>query len=106
MALFEVNLGLGELVDSLKKNLTNTSAVCEKRYCYGCKQITEHVSVGWADAAEQSQKQNNRPEFNGLMKGMIQLGGMMNDINPLVTPILGRPFKCGRCGRVQGAGEK
>jgi hypothetical protein len=82
---------LEEVVKELLGRVWNRTGEHRDLYCKSCKSFTDHISISHARFKEELFR--TRPE-----KAFIWVAGKLNDVNP-VTNLLGRPYKCAKCGR-------
>ena len=63
-------------------------------YCEHCRRITDHVSVSHAGSLARVNRRAPLP-----MRLVSRVVGKLNDLNPVQNLLLGRPYRCGTCGR-------
>jgi hypothetical protein len=63
-------------------------------YCEHCRRITDHISI--SHAASLARVNRHEP---GTMRLVSRVVGKLNDLNPVQNLLLGRPYRCGACGR-------
>lgn len=71
----------------------NLSGQHKDLYCERCKHITDHVSVSHAVSLARAN--------GGASRGMrlfSRVVGKISDLNPAENLLLGRPYRCGKCG--------
>ena len=72
----------------------NLSGQHKDLYCEHCRRITDHVSISHAAALIQANKDASRP-----MRLFSRVVGKVSDLNPAENILIGRPYRCGECGR-------
>ena len=81
---------LDEVGKEIVGRVVNRTGEHKDLYCQRCRGFTDHISISHARFKEDLFK--SRPR-----KALIWLVGKLNDVNP-VANLLGRPYKCTRCG--------
>ncbi|MEJ7616422.1 MAG: hypothetical protein WKF30_05500 [Pyrinomonadaceae bacterium] len=71
----------------------NLSGQHKDLYCEQCKRITDHVSISHAVSLSRA----NRDASRG-MRLFSRVVGKISDLNPAENLLLGRPYRCGKCG--------
>ena len=72
----------------------NLSGQHKDFYCEGCQCITDHVSISHAASLIRA----NREESRGV-RVLSRIVGKLSDLNPAENILIGRPYRCGKCGR-------
>lgn len=72
----------------------NLSGQHKDIYCEHCQRITDHVSVSHAASLLKA----NRQASSG-MRLFSRVVGKISDLNPAENILIGRPYRCGSCGR-------
>lgn len=72
----------------------NLSGQHKDLYCETCHRITDHVSISHSAALIQANQQASR----GL-RLFSRVVGKISDLNPAENILIGRPYRCGSCGR-------
>ena len=72
----------------------NLSGQHKDIYCEHCRRITDHVSISHAASLL-----NANRERSAGMRLFSRVVGKISDINPAENILIGRPFRCGACGR-------
>ena len=71
----------------------NLSGQHKDLYCERCKRITDHVSVSHAASLARINRQQSVP-----LRMFSHVVGKLSDLNPAENMLVGRPFRCGKCG--------
>lgn len=79
------------IASDLIERLVNTSGKKTTLYCPVCDDVTEHVTISWA---EMHRFQRQLKEQGKLVQGIFTVGGIISDINPLMMLAYGRPCIC------------
>jgi hypothetical protein len=82
---------LDEVAKELLCRVFNRTGEHRDLYCKRCQGFTDHISISHARFKEELF--TSRPE-----RAFVWLTGKLNDVNP-ITNLLGRPYKCTKCGR-------
>ncbi len=72
----------------------NLSGQHKDFFCETCRRITDHVSISHAASLRRA----NRQESRGV-RAVSHLVGKLSDLNPAENMLVGRPYRCGGCGR-------
>jgi len=72
----------------------NLSGQHKDFFCETCRRITDHVSISHAASLRRA----NRLESRGV-RVVSHLVGKLSDLNPAENMLVGRPYRCGGCGR-------
>lgn len=73
----------------------NLSGQHKDLYCERCRRITDHISISHAKSLARASRRRSRG-----MRVLSHLVGRLNDLNPAENILVGRPYRCGRCGIV------
>ena len=73
----------------------NLSGQHKDIYCESCRRITDHVSISHARSLKRADRKGSRS-----LRLLSHLVGRLNDLNPAENILIGRPYRCGRCGGV------
>ncbi len=71
----------------------NLSGQHKDLYCEKCQRITDHVSVSHAASLART----NRQQSVGI-RMFSHVVGKLSDLNPAENMLIGRPYRCGKCG--------
>jgi hypothetical protein len=63
-------------------------------FCERCGRITDHISISHAGSLARVNRGEPLP-----MRLVSRVVGKLNDLNPVQNLLLGRPYRCGTCGR-------
>lgn len=94
-------MGIFDGIDNFLQQLppiVNTVGQKKELYCLKCKTMREHVSVSWIEKTTAHQEVEGE---NPLIDGIEHLAGKINDLNPITTLFVGRPFRCPSCGNIK-----
>ena len=72
----------------------NLSGQHKDFYCENCKQITDHVSI--SHAASLARVNRHEPRS---VRALSHILGKLSDLNPAENMLIGRPYRCGKCGK-------
>ena len=72
----------------------NLSGQHKDIYCEVCRTITDHVSI--SHAASLARRNRRQPRSLRMFSHVV---GKLSDLNPAENLLVGRPFRCGKCGR-------
>ena len=72
----------------------NLSGQHRDLFCEHCRKITDHISISHASSLRRSNR--NQP---GGLRVLAHLVGKLSDLNPAQNILVGRPYRCGACGR-------
>ncbi|HVG39464.1 MAG TPA: hypothetical protein VM870_09255 [Pyrinomonadaceae bacterium] len=72
----------------------NLSGQHKDLYCETCRRITDHVSISHSAALIQANRKSSRP-----VRLFSRVVGKISDLNPAENILIGRPYRCGSCGR-------
>jgi hypothetical protein len=81
---------LDEAAREIISRVVNRTGEHKDLYCARCHGFTDHVSISHARYV------GDLFEFKAA-RAFVWITGKLNDVNP-VTNLLGRPFKCTKCG--------
>ncbi len=84
------------IANGIGDKIFNKSGDHKDLYCEKCKEFTDHVSISHADSLKEDFKPNQTTK-----KVTLEVIGKIGDINPLPNLLLGRPFKCSKCGETR-----
>ncbi len=73
----------------------NLSGQRKDLYCERCQSITNHVSISHAASVART----NRHDTVGF-RMLSHIVGKLSDLNPAENMLMGRPYRCGKCGKV------
>lgn len=72
----------------------NLSGQHKDIYCETCGQITDHISISHAASLTRSNKHEGRG-----VRALAHIVGKLSDLNPAENILIGRPYRCGKCGK-------
>ncbi len=72
----------------------NLSGQHKDFYCESCQSITDHVSISHAASLGRASKHESRS-----VRLFSHIIGKLSDLNPAENMLIGRPYRCGKCGR-------
>jgi hypothetical protein len=72
----------------------NLSGQHKDFYCETCRRITDHVSISHAASLKRADGRGSRP-----LRIFEHVVGKLSDLNPAENILVGRPYRCGGCGR-------
>lgn len=72
----------------------NLSGQHKDFYCESCQRITDHVSI--SHAASLARLNRREPV---TFRAFSHVLGKLSDLNPAENILVGRPYRCGACGR-------
>ena len=89
----EIGDTLRESARRVADRAINVSGQHKDLLCEGCAAVTDHVSISWAELADEAPISDSSP----IVKNSLRALGRFGDLEPISNIHRGRPYRCTRC---------